>query len=107
MSEQSLECSFPNSWKQLARWRALHWMGLALLLAFTATFAALSVPVRSWAFLTGEFVALTLWALPLSPLVTFRCPRCHGSFFGSAVFLLRPGCASCGLPQNTNHATKV
>ena len=79
----------------------MHCIGLISLLVFTFVSAALSLPIRSWIFFTGFFVAMLLYALPSSQIRSFRCPRCGERFawgLGFGIFF-QSRCNHCKLPK--------
>src|SRR4051794_29482379 len=111
MSTQSLESEFPKWFRWLRMWRALHVLGLAVLLTVTVAYARSGVPVRSPQFLAGVFFALLIWAVPFGQLAMLECPRCHHRFFWTfgrfmiVFFFFQSRCSHCRL-SNTAMTAK-
>jgi len=98
MSEESIRSSFPRHWRWLSMWKVLHWIGFGAIWCFLLVCVSLGVVVLSSVFLVGMFLTLTAWAVPLSQLAAFQCPRCGRRFFRWGVFF-QPRCLHCELPQ--------
>jgi hypothetical protein len=98
---ESLQRTFPESWREFWGKRIFYWFTLALFFGSGWFFTTTQLSITSWPVLLTLLILIAVWAYAGGELSSFHCPRCHKRFFFPIIWpiFLQHCCAHCGLPK--------